>query len=317
MCLSFHHIKTGYINFQKVRFEEPEQFYRLSDGERVLLQTGTRVEVYAYTNDIDSLFEIFISKSGLSRAEIEEFFDVYKDMDAVMHLFRMIGSIESRVLGETYIPIAVESAFLFAEERSAVGQHMKALFDAAIRVGRRARTETEIEGSVAVADVAAKSILEELPEIGGRTVVLLGAGTTGRKVAEVLAKHNPRKVVVINRNRDIGRIAAQKVGGVVQEYSQLKEALSRADVLICATLASHYRVLPEMIGERASPLVVVDVSPFRNVSPEVADIPGTIIKNGEIEKAVEQNRESAEAAVTKVERIIQEEIMRFEGGREK
>lgn len=313
VCLSFHHIKTGYANFQKVRFEDPEQFYRLSEGERVLVQTGTRVEVYAYADDINSLFNVFVSKSGLSMAAIEGFFDVYLDSDAVLHLFRMVGSIESRVLGETYIPLVVKSAFLLAEERSATGPRIKTLFDAAIRVGERARAETKIEGSVPVADVAAKSILSELPVLEGKTVVLLGAGTTGRKVAEALANHE-HGIVVVNRNHEIGQMTAQKVGGVVWEYSQLKEALSRADVLICATLASHHRVLPKMIAERTSPLIIVDVSPFRNVSPEVAALPMVILKNGEIEKAVAQNRESAKADIPKVEQIIREEILRLEGG---
>ena len=313
VCLSFHHVKTGYANFQKVRFEDPGQFYRLSERERVLLQTGTRVEVYAYIDDVNPLFDVFVSKSGLSRAEIEEFFDVYFDSDAVLHLFRMAGSIESRVLGETYIPLAVKSAFRLAEERGATGQRTKTLFNVAIRVGERARAETKIEGTVPVADIAAKSILSELPAGERKTVVLLGAGTTGRKVAEALVNLG-HEIVVVNRKRDIGKMTAQKVRGVVREYSQLKEALSCADVLICATLASHHRVLPEMIAERTSPLIIVDVSPFRNVSPEVAALPMVILKNGKLEKAVAQNYESAKADVPKVEQIIAEEILRLERG---
>lgn len=311
VCLSFHHIKTGYANFQRIRFEDPEQFYGLSEGERVLVQTGTRVEVYAYIDDVNSLFDLFVSKSGLSRAEIEEFFDVYLDSDAILHLFRMTGSIESRVLGETYIPLAVKSAFLLAEEKGATGQRVKPLFNAAIRVAERGRTETKIEGSIPVADIAVRSILSELPALERKTVVLLGAGTTGRKAAKVLANRGAG-IVVINRNHDIGQMTAQEVKGVVWEYSQLEEALSCADVLICATLASHHRVLPEMIAERSSPLIIVDVSPFRNVSPEVAALPMVILKNGELEKAVTQNHEAAKAEVQKVEQIIQEDILRLE-----
>jgi glutamyl-tRNA reductase len=108
-------------------------------------------------------------------------------------------------------------------------------------------------------------------------------------------------------------MTAQKVGGTLWEYSQLEEALSSADVLICATLASHYRVLPEMITDRKSPLIIVDVSPFGNVSPEVAAIQGVILKNGELEKAIMKNHETAKAEIPKVERIIQEEILKFRG----
>jgi glutamyl-tRNA reductase len=311
VCLSFHHVKTGYANFQRVRFEDPEQFYEFSEGERVLLQTGTRVEVYAYVDDVDSLFGIFISKSGLNKVEIKEFFDVYVDRDAALHLCRMAGSIESRVLGETYIPLAVESAFLLAGEEGAVGPHIEALFNTAIRVGERARAETKIEGSASVADIAAKLVPSEPSTMEKKRVVLLGAGTTGRKAAEALGNRG-YEIAVVNRNHDIGQMIAQKIKGTLLEYSKLEEALSSADVLICATLASHYRVLPEMIGKRGSPLIIVDVSPFRNVSPEVASIEGVVLKNGELEKVVVQNRESAKAEVPKVEKIIQEEISYIE-----
>lgn len=312
VCLSFHHIKTGYANFKTVRFDNPKRFYELSKGERVLLQTGTRVEVYAYADDADSFLDIFIKESGLGEAEIKEFFDVYYEEEAVQHLFRMAGSVESRVLGETYIPLAVESAFWVALENGAVGPHMQELFDVAIRVGERARAETEIEGSVPVVDIAVKSITEEISKIEGKKVVLLGAGTTGRKMAEELSKKGA-ELTVINRNQDIGQITAQKVGGVLLEYPKLTDTLSNADVLICATLASHYRVLPEMIEKRSSPLVIVDVSPFGNVSPEVAAIGGVILKNGELEKAVKQNHETAKSEIQKVEKIIHEEIFNLKG----
>jgi glutamyl-tRNA reductase len=307
VCLSFHHIKTKYANFQAVRFEDPEQFYGLVNGERVLLQTGTRVEVYAYTENIDSIFEVFTKKSGLLRKEVEDFFNVYFDKDAREHLFRMTGCIESRVLGETYIPLAVESSFQMAERNGAAGPDMKELFEGAIRVGEKARFETKIEGSMPVADIALQSIAEEIPEIDGKKIVLLGAGTTGRKIAGKLSK-NKAEVIVINRNPDIGQITVQKVGGTMHDYSKLTETLGSADVLICATLASHYRVLPEMIEKRSSPLVIVDVSPFGNVNPEVALIGGVILKNGELEKAVKQNHETAESEIQKVEKIIQMEL---------
>jgi glutamyl-tRNA reductase len=307
ICISFHHIKTGYDNFLKVKFVDPEQFYKLTRGERVLLQTGTRVEVYVYADDPDSLFDMFISKSGLSEAEIRELFDVYVEREATLHLFRMAGSIESRVLGETYIPLAVESAFQLALENGAAGPHIKELFGGAIRVGKRARGETKIEGTVPITDIALKSIKDEISKIEGKKIVLLGAGTTGRKIAKELSKDGA-ELTIINRNQNIGQIIAQKVGGIMHDYPKLTETLRSADILICATLASHYRVLPEMIEKRSSPLIIVDVSPFGNVNPEVAAIDKVILKNGELENAVKENHETAKSEIPNVENIISEEL---------
>lgn len=299
-------MKTPYADFERVRFKDPSIFYELSkEKEHVLVQTGTRVEVYALTDKekVDSLLNLLISKSALDK----DLFEVYFNRDAVRHLFRLVGSIESRVLGETYIPREVKSAFDLAKEKGAVGPFMDLLFNTAIRVGRRARSETRIEGVIPVADMAVEHVLGELPALKEKTIVLLGAGLTGKKVTKALAKH-ALKLAVVTRNYNIASITAKEIGCKAVKYAQLNEILSEADVLICATLASHYRVTPDMVSDRDSPLVIVDVSPFRNVDPAVAALPNVILKDGELGKAVEENIKLEKTEVPKVEKLIEEEI---------
>lgn len=309
LCLSLHHIKTPYADFLRFRLKDPGEFYNLLKGrEAVLLQTGTRVEVYALIEregEIDSLLDIL-----LENAREKDLFDTYFDRDAVMHLFRLAGCIESKVYGETYIPLQVAGEFQLAQKKSATGPFMDSLFNSALRVARRARAETKIEGGVPVADMAVHIIKKEFPNLEGKDIVLLGAGLTGRKVAKRLQKFNPR-LLVVNRNFDIGVRTASEVGGTPVEYGRLSEVLTKAELLICATLASHYRVTPEMLTP-LKPLVIVDVSPFRNVDPAVATIPNVILKDGELEKAIEENMGSAKGEVPKVEKIIEEEIERLD-----
>ncbi|MFQ6105715.1 MAG: hypothetical protein ACE5NL_01430, partial [Candidatus Hydrothermarchaeaceae archaeon] len=59
---------------------------------------------------------------------------------------------------------------------------------------------------------------------------------------------------------------------------------------------------------RSKTLVIIDVSPFRNVDPEVASIPNVILKDGKLRKKIEQNMKVAEAETPKVEEIIREEV---------
>lgn len=312
LCLSFHHLETKYANFEKVRFKDPSKFYEISKflRERVLIQTGTRVEVYALIDakeGIKSLLDLFSSKMGVEKDILKDLSRVYFDEEAIEHLFRLAGCIESRVFGETYIPKSVEYAFYSAKENAAVGPFMESLFNSAAHVAERSRTETKIEGGILVEDIAVNCILGELPTLKGKTVVLLGAGLIGLKTAKLLAKYNP-KLIVANRNYDIGAMTAEETGGRAVEYSQLEEWFSRADLLICATLASHYRVTPEMLKDRSKTLVIIDVSPFRNVDPEVASIPNVILKDGKLRKKIEQNMKVAEAETPKVEEIIREEV---------
>lgn len=324
VCLSFHHIKTKYADFQRLRFKDPRKFYELSgrvSKERALIQTGTRIEVYALVTDkgqgVDSLLSLLVSKSALGEEDVKDFFKVYFDEEAVMHLFRMMGGIESRVLGETYIPEKVEQEFLLARGYSAVGPSLESLFEAAIRVGRRARAETKIEGRIPVANLAVKCIIKKMPSLKGKIVILLGAGLTGKKVAAYLLEKNA-KVIVVNRNYDIGEMVAGGIGGAAVKYRQLNERLLNADVLVCATLASHYRVtldiIRDRIGDRSKPLLIVDVSPLKNVDPAVSELPNVTLIDGNIRKAIEENMKTAKAETPKVAGIIKEEIESLKEG---
>ncbi|MBI5253568.1 MAG: glutamyl-tRNA reductase [Euryarchaeota archaeon] len=301
-CLSLHHRKVGYADFEKLKFRTPSEFYKISSniGERVLLQTNTRIEVYALVSGkgkVNSLLNMFKEKNS---------FRIYFGREAVLHLFRLACGIESRVLGETNLLRQLEDAFHLAKENSAAGAFMSSLFGAAVNAGRRVRSETKIEGAIPVAEIAFKNIL---PALKHKKVLLVGAGLTGRKAAKILAEHGA-ELTTINRNYDAAIKIAKEVGGRAVNYRRLGEALSTADVLICATLASHYRVTAELVKSlhRKSLLVIVDVSPFGNVDPAVAALPNIILKNGKLRKAVEKNLESAKAEIPKVERIIEEEI---------
>lgn len=296
-CLSLHHLKVRYADFEKLKFREPSEFYKISGeiSERVLLQSNTRIEVYALVDgkeNADSLLNIFKEKNS---------FKIYFGRGAVPHLFKLACGIESRVLGETNLLRQLEDAFHLATENRAAGAFMSSLFGAAVNAGRRVRSETKIEGAIPVAEIAFKNIL---PALKHKKVLLVGAGLTGRKTVKILAEHGA-ELTVINRNYDAAIKIAKEVGGRAVNYSRLREALSTADVLICATLASHYGVTAELIK---SLLVIVDVSPFGNVDPAVAALPNVVLKDGKLRKAVEKNLESAKAEIPKVERIIKEVI---------
>jgi len=313
-CLSFHHIRTSYSNFMKVRFKKPGEFYGLTRDilkERVLLQTGTRVEVYGIAEDPDDaigrIMDLLSKKSGIGKEELQGFFKLYLGRDATEHLFRLVCCIESRVLGETYIPWQAEDAVKVAKDLGALGRGLGRTFQAVFRAMLRAREETGILGTERPAWEALESLGKNIGDFHGRAVLLYGAGLTGRRLARGL-KDQGALVKVLNRNRDLGLRTAADVGGDVVDHSERVRAISEADILICATLASHYRVTGDIIQERENPLFVVDVSPFGNVDPAVEDIPGVVLVKGGIRSAVEENIALQRKAVPEVERIINEEM---------
>ncbi|NOZ76126.1 MAG: hypothetical protein GXO65_00270, partial [Euryarchaeota archaeon] len=218
-CLSFHHIKTSYSNFLKLRFRRPLEFYHLTRDildERVLLQTGTRVEIYATAPDpgeaIDRTMDLLAEKSGMAGEELTEFFEPHLGREAAEHLFRLVCCIESRVLGETYIPWQAEDGVRAAKDCGALGRQLGMTFQAVFRAMLRAREETGILGTGRPAEVARAALAGEVGEFHGRGVLLYGAGLSGRRLAWSL-KDRGAMVRVLNRNLDIARRTAVDVGG--------------------------------------------------------------------------------------------------------
>ena len=309
-CVSLHHIRTSYSNFARVRFSSPSEFYSSTQGERVLFQSGTRVEVYT-TGDADAVLSVLSGHSGIAVDELSELLRAYTAGEAAEHLFRLACCIESRVLGETYIPWQVETALEQARSFSAAGE-LEELFRAALQASRRAREETRIAGGEL--HQKAFELLSREAELAGKKVLLYGAGLTGRKVAERAMRHGA-SIAVLNRNQDIALRCAREIGAEAVEYGARLSALRDADVLICATLASHYRVTPELLTSvrRRKRLVILDVSPFRNVSPEVAKLDFVKLVDGGLEEAVEQHLAAMRAEVPKVEDIVAEELAKLRG----
>ncbi len=311
-CLSLHHIRTSYSIFARVRFSRPSEFYEASRevGDRVLFQTGTRVEVYT-TGDVNAVLEVLSEHSGIAEEELSGLFVLHTSDNAAEHLLRLACCIESRVLGETYIPWQVESALEQARVEGAAGA-LEGLFAGAVRASRRVRKETGIAGGEL--HKTAFEALRCAAELKGRRIVLYGAGLTGRRVA-ALAMREGASILVLNRNRDIAQQCAAEIGAEVVEYEDRFDALSDADVLICATLASHYRVTPELLSrhERRKRLVVLDVSPFRNVSPEVREMSHVTLVDSELSRKVEEHLAAMRAEVPKVKEIVKEELSKLRG----
>ncbi len=282
-CLALHHLRLGYGEFSRLRYGDEGEFYARFPGA-VLLQTGTRVEVYTLREPEEVLAELS-RRSGVEQGRLEECFRRFSGGEAAEHLLRMACMLESKVMGESYILWQVEAA---AEHATGL---LGELFTRAVSAGREAeallatRLHLEVHGR-----------LREMGE--WRRVTLYGAGRTGRELARILASEGS-KVTVAHRCRDIAERCASEVGG--SSTTRVAEACRQAELLICATLASHVRLKPEMVGEDST---VVDLSPFANVSPEVGKVARVLDFRAEMERRMQEMR----ALRGRLEELVRREL---------
>src|SRR6202790_192913 len=143
------------------------------------------------------------------------------DRSAVPHLFRVFAGLDSQLLGEAEILGQVREAYRFAHEQGTTGPVLNRLFQAALEVGKRVRSETELGARpMSVASAGVKLAERIFGKLGERTALVLGAGTISEQVVSTLRDRGVAHLFVMNRSRDRAEALARQFGGRVVEWGK-------------------------------------------------------------------------------------------------
>src|SRR5665648_422983 len=143
--------------------EKPEAFEELRNLEGVeeciYLQTCNRIEIYLVSEEAETTSEIaknwLIQRAGDHEAEVVKALETNLDNEAFNHLLRVTSGMESMVIGEDQILNQVWDAYLIADKAKTLGPILKNLFNRAMTVGRKVRSETGInKGAVSIGSAA-------------------------------------------------------------------------------------------------------------------------------------------------------------------
>ena len=306
ICLSFSHQRVP-ISFRERVYFDPDAIAnacaRFQCGEdrstRILefliLSTCNRTEFYAYTNVnatsspesaqqlTDELYrEIyhFISQArGIELTELADHSVWIHGPDVAKHLSQVACGMESLVLGEPQILGQVGDALKMGLAMNSVGAVLSKLFQSAIRAGRRARTETEInQHSLNVSTVAVNTAEKELGNLQGKTTVVLGAGEMADLALRQLRKRGVTDIHVVNRTIERAEELSQQHNGQAYVFEQITKLLPLADILISSTGAPHTLITKEMIQFAMSQrpeqkMMILDIAVPRDVDAAVEEIP--------------------------------------------
>ena len=194
------------------------------------------------------------------------------------------------------------------------------LFHTAIRVGRRARAETEIgHHSLSISSIAAQQVRALLPHIERAAVLVLGAGEAGRLAAEALVDRGIGEMTVANRTHERAEDMARELGGRAVPFDRLLDALAESDVMIAASGSQHYLIdrgqIVEVMSRRdGRPLLILDIGMPRDVDPAVRELPNVTYRDLDDLQAIAAKHFGArKAEVTRVLAIIEVETQRFTG----
>ena len=188
--------------------------------EALLLSTCNRTEFYVVPRpggpeDVraDLLARIGRVKNAAPPAPDPAVFYRHEDREAVRHLFRVAGSLESQIVGESEILGQVKTAYRLAVEARTTALLLNRLLHRAFRVGKRVRTETALEqGSAGVPQAAVELAEHIFAGLAAKTVLLVGAGRTAESSARTLLARGAGRLIVANRTLERARQLARDLG---------------------------------------------------------------------------------------------------------
>jgi len=288
----------------------------------VVLSTCNRTEIYAAPLELDeglNAIWAFLSRwSGASISEVKNYTYVHSLYDTIRHLFRVAAGLDSMLLGETQILGQVRDAYRSACDCGATNRVLNTLFQQAITVGKRVRTETGIDrNAVSISYAAVELARQNLGSLDGRSVLIIGAGKMSGLTAGYLVANGVSGVIVSNRSYDRAAELAAQFNGRAVRFDELYKYMEKADIVISCTAASHCvvragelaRVMEQRRGRK---IMLVDIAVPRDIEPEAGRLDGvSLFDIDDLKNVVDQNLEERRQAAFQAEEIIEEELAEF------
>jgi glutamyl-tRNA reductase len=291
--------------------------------EALYLSTCNRVEVVARvtngTEAVEALKSFIYRQGNLSVQELDRCLYIYRDLEAVRHLFRVTSSLDSMIMGEPQILGQMKDAYRTAVESGTTGILLNRLSHHAFRVAKRVRTETGIAGNAVSVSYAAVELAKKIfGDLKKRSVLLIGAGEMSELAARHLIRQGVSAIHIANRTFARAEEMAAEFQGVPVAFEKFSELLPEVDIVIASTGAPGYIMSAPMVASafgrrRNRPLFLIDIAVPRDIDPAAGDIDNVYLYNiDHLQDVVDTNKEVRRAEAIKAEEIIAEEVAAFE-----
>ncbi|MFN8125436.1 MAG: glutamyl-tRNA reductase [Candidatus Nanopelagicales bacterium] len=260
-------------------------------AETLVVSTCNRVEVYAEVDRfhaaVDDVTATLAKASGVPAADLTSLIYVHYDERAAQHLFEVTGGLNSMVVGEQQILGQVRASLAAAQDSGTAGRELNEVAQAALRVGKRIRTDTGLDrAGASVVTVAYADAFEQLAARGGpqpedAAMVVVGSGALSGLAVAHATRSGVSSLTVAGRTESRARRLAEQYDAAGAPLHDLPDLLTSADVVVCCTGAvgtvlDHDTVTAAMSRRGDRPLAVIDLALPHDTDPRIAQIPGVV-----------------------------------------
>ncbi|MEL6918056.1 MAG: glutamyl-tRNA reductase [Bacteroidota bacterium] len=275
-----------------------------------LLVTSTcnRTELHGFAQHPFQLIKLLCDNTPGTVEEFQEVAYVYKNKDAINHLFRVGTGLDSQILGDFEIISQLKQSFNRSKKHHLANPFLERLCNAVLRASKRIKNETELSsGATSVAFASVQYVIQNVPDISKKNILLFGTGKIGRNTCENLIKHTKNShITLINRTKDKAEKIAGKFNLLVKDYGDLQTEIRNTDVLIVATGAQSPTISKELIYTK-KPLLILDLSIPKNVAEDVLELENVrAIHLDDLSQITDKTLEKRKKFIPEAEGIIEE-----------
>jgi glutamyl-tRNA reductase len=290
--------------------------------EGFILSTCNRTEIYALTcardGGVESVYRFLEHTRGIPvQAQLRATY-VHRQRTAVRHLYRVASGLASMMLGEPQILAQLRAAVEAARAVGTLGPVLSRAGAQAIRVGKRARSETGIaRNRLSLPHIAVDLAADHLGGLCGRRAVVVGAGQMSTLTARLLRAAAVADLVILNRTEDRADALARATGGRSGPLDALAAELAGAALVISAVAAPHgflidAATLRRRSGAAAHPLLAIDLGVPRTIDPDLRSQPGVrLFDLDDLDQVAAERRQACASDLRAAEAIVEAAVEEF------
>jgi len=272
------------------------------------ISTCNRTELFGFAQHPFQLIKLLCHHTGGTVEEFQEVAYIYKNHEAIDHLFRVGTGLDSQILGDFEIISQIKQSFYRSKKNAMTNPFLERLCNSVIQASKRIKNGTALSsGATSVAFASVKYILHHVAEASEKNILLFGTGKIGRNTCENLIKQTGNShITLINRTRQKAEEVAGKFQVTVKDHADLQAEIRRADILVVATGAQLPTVSKALLHTK-KPLLILDLSVPKNVSSDVMELPNVnLVHLDQLSLMTDETLERRRKDIPKAEMIIAE-----------
>ena len=291
--------------------------------EATILSTCNRLEIYIVTPTADrgvqDAIQFLSEFSKIPLKDLKQHLFMLLHKDAVMHLMRVAGGLDSLVLGEGQILAQVKQTHKIGQQYKGMGSILNRLFRQALTAGKRVRSETSIgTGAVSISSAAVELAHMKVSNFTNHRIAILGAGKMSRLLVQHLISKGATDITILNRSPKRAeelKLMFTAIDLQLQPMTEMMTTISSSTLVFTSTSATEPLLNAAKLESVLDPhhsLMIFDISVPRNVHSDVNDLVNIQAFNvDDLKAVVAQNQERRQQMAQEAEGILDEEVENF------